>query len=424
MGVGRIVAFATAVAILGACADDATSGAGSFAGERWTATEELRIGAVDDPVYGLTAIGDAALGPDGTLYTMHGQEPFVRRWSPDGRHLQDIGRAGEGPGEFDTPASMGFFGDSLWVWDRRLYRATWFDADGNVLGTESPEVDLGDAGAEPNHQPARPRGPLRDGSWWGAMPAFSHQVSAGTLTRAPTVRMTAEGEALDTIWVRSYPDRGLHSTLAIEFEGGGSYTSQPLVDAPLTFVDETAMQMTVVERWAAPAGASEAEWTIRRIDATGDTLWSRSVAYQPRPVPSSVADSLPAAYVERFSLLTERGTMTPGRVREIIEENLYLPAHYPPVLDGTVGRDGTVWVSVREMVHPGESGGEAEAGGEVDADEAADRLWYVFDADGSDLAEIRLPSGVRPAVADRSQIWATVRDELDVPYLVRYSIER
>jgi len=250
------------------------------------------------------------------------------------------------------------------------------------------------------------------------MPAFSRQLSEGTLTRAPTVRMTAEGEALDTIWVREFPDRGLHSTLAVEFEGGGSYTSQPLQDDPLASMDERRMEMTVIERWAAPARASEAEWTIHRIDATGDTLWSRSVAYEPRPVPSSAADSSSRAFVERFSFLTERGALTQGQLGELVEEKLYVPAHYPPVLGAAVGSDGSLWVSLRQM---GEAG---EGGAEVDADGAADQLWYVFDADGSDLAEIRLPSGARPLVANRSRIWATVRDELDVPYLVRYSIDR
>ena len=64
------------------------------------------------------------------------------------------------PGEFQQAVRMGFSGDSLWVWDIDSYRVSYFDLEGEFLGSVSPAVDLG--GRDEN--PARPDRPLRDGT--------------------------------------------------------------------------------------------------------------------------------------------------------------------------------------------------------------------------------------------------------------------
>lgn len=396
-------ALAGVVAALWGCGEGTgrPGDAPDFSGAEWTATEELRIGSVDDPVYGLTAVTAAAVGPDGTVYTLHRQPPFLRRWSEEGTHLADLGGQGEGPGEFDSPRRLGFFGDTLWVSDRN-WRLTLFGLDGTLLGTVSPDVDLGEAGMDPSALPARPEAPLRDGTWWGRMPAFSDAVAAGDLTRLPYVRMTADGETLDTIWVRPIPDRGRHQTLAVEWDGGGSYSTQPLADTPLPVVDENRLALYVVERWAAAGDAARGEWTLHRFGMSGDTVWSRSVTHEPEPVPASITDSLLAVMEERFSSLAERTNLTPARISSVVRESLYRPSHYPPVETALVGRDGTVWVALRA------------------ADDAETRVWRVFGEDGADLARVHLPTGVRVLSASRSTVWGSVTDELHIPYLVRF----
>lgn len=107
---------------------------------------------------------------------------------------------------------------------------------------------------------------------------------------------------------------------------------------------------------------------------------------------------------ERFALVAERTGLSPARISSVVRESLYRPSHYTPVEEVVVGRDGSVWVAPR-----------AAPGTEA-------RVWRVFGEDGADLAPVQLPAGVRVLSAGRSTVWGTVRDELDVPYLVRFRI--
>ena len=96
------------------CQADTGSSPDAFAANLWTLSErEVRIGSVDDPGYAFGPITHLSAGPDGLLYTMHWGEGAIRRWTPDGAPAGSVGREGEGPGEFQRAAGMGFFGDSL-----------------------------------------------------------------------------------------------------------------------------------------------------------------------------------------------------------------------------------------------------------------------------------------------------------------------
>jgi hypothetical protein len=68
----------------------------------------------------------------------------------------------------------------------------------------------------------------------------------------------------------------------------------------------------------------------------------------------------------------------------------------------TVGRDGSIWLQRA-----------------VEADSAS---WLVLDPSGSPHAEVSLPAGFDLLEADRDHVWGQERDELDVPYLVRYRV--
>lgn len=121
----------TAVIIAAACQGDAGSSTDPFATDPWTLSDrEARIGSVDDPDYIFNPILRMALSPDGLLYAAHGGEATIRRWTADGAPAGSVGRRGEGPGEFRVPYQVGFFGDSLWVWDFAGSRVSYFDLQG------------------------------------------------------------------------------------------------------------------------------------------------------------------------------------------------------------------------------------------------------------------------------------------------------
>ena len=48
-------------------------------------TEDLRIGAVDDPDYAFSTVVALEVGPNGTIFSLHPQESAVRRWSAQGQ---------------------------------------------------------------------------------------------------------------------------------------------------------------------------------------------------------------------------------------------------------------------------------------------------------------------------------------------------
>jgi hypothetical protein len=68
-----------------------------------------------------------------------------------------------------------------------------------------------------------------------------------------------------------------------------------------------------------------------------------------------------------------------------------------------LGRDGSFWLR----------------GNPVEGDLVP---WFVLDSDGNPVGQVTLPAGVRVMAADRSAVWGTETDALNVSYLVRYRI--
>lgn len=86
-------------------------------------------GAPEDQLYQVR--GAVRLG-DGRIAIANGGSHELRFYSPDGEHIESIGREGEGPGEFKSMGSlMSFGGDSLVIWDWNNRRASVFDTAGD-----------------------------------------------------------------------------------------------------------------------------------------------------------------------------------------------------------------------------------------------------------------------------------------------------
>lgn len=132
------------IACLG-CADQSRQ-SDSFLSVTMVATEELRVGSPNDSEAAFTWFRELEVGPDGTIYTGHRQESQICMHNASGTlFLGSIGREGEGPGEFSSVGVMAITGDTLWVMDHGLYRFSFFDLQGNFLGSRRIPVDLGDS---------------------------------------------------------------------------------------------------------------------------------------------------------------------------------------------------------------------------------------------------------------------------------------
>lgn len=391
-----------ALAAAAGCQNDSGFAPSPFTGDPWTlAGPEVRIGSVDDPEYVFGPVASLVPGPDGFLYSLHWQEGSIRRWSADGTPSGLIGREGEGPGEFRRPGSMGFFGDSLWVWDYWGFHASYFDQAGEFLGRASPEVDIGG----PQGSPPRPSRPFRDGTFLGREPAWSHEVATGEITETALVHMDAEGGALTTIWMQPHEPRD--GLALLREDGGGTFGTQAFGDgAYYTAADDGLL---VVER-RAWTGEGEAAFTLTRIGLVGDTVFSVHVPYTPVPLATERIDSAVIAVTDDWyeAMSARQPGLARGALEARIRDATYKPAFVPPVGETMLDAAGNIWVRRFDPV-------------ELDTGEAVNE-WWIMDADGAPLARALTPAGLQVWHIGADFVWGTEQDEFDVDYIVRYRL--
>lgn len=396
---------------------------GSEGGERGelVADPVLRIASGSDAELRFGVVSDLAVAGDGTLFSVHPTDYRVRIWTPEGEGIGAIGGFGSDPGLFRRPEVAGFRGDSLWVFDPVLNRAAWYEADGTFLGTETARPDLAGDG----RMPARPVHPSVDGSWIGAPVVPQRLVVAGAVDSGAWVRLGPGGELLDTIYVASLGPEGV---LAIEHDEGATSTSQPFGDDALISIDPAGDGLVVVERRVGE-GAPGRVW-VGRLDAAGDTVWSREMRFETVPVTDARADSAAAALAGRLQgMIGDRTGLTEEELRQTVLERLYRPAHLPAVGSALVGRDGTIWLGLVDggaegSSAPGVEGGDAGVGdgSRTEPSSRTGRRWRILDPDGSDLATVVLPADFQPLEADRSGVWGTRSGEEEIPPIIGYAL--
>jgi hypothetical protein len=367
---------------------------------QWSATEDLRIGSVDDEETALTWFRGIVIGPQGQMATAHRMEAALRIHDADGNLIAMAGGQGEGPGEFSSPGVMGLVGDSIWVLDYSLYRFSYFDWEGRFLSSFAVPIDLG---TDRVHNPPRPEGLFADGTIRGASPAWSREVASGELTKTSILRINDQSEMLDSIvsyslenttWAIFDPDRP---------DAWGSYGSQPFCDTELVEVSPYAMRYAWVDR-AVSAGQSAPSFGVTVMDFDGDTLFTCRFGFEAVPIPESVVDSIVDSRAAFFDDPRYSSGATVAQAAEWGRDNLYVPEHFPSVSQLLWGRDNTLWL-------------KAGAGdGDMDS-------WLCLSDSGDPLGRVSLPKRLRVMAIDSHFAWGMEMDELDVPYIVRYRIE-
>ncbi|MGD8331901.1 MAG: 6-bladed beta-propeller, partial [Acidobacteriota bacterium] len=99
--------------------------------------EELRIGVETGPtelMFG--TINFLTVGLDGTIYVADDQPDVVRTYDAEGNYLGDVGRAGQGPGEYTRINGLEVLPDGrLLTWDVSNQRVSIFSASGEYQGS-------------------------------------------------------------------------------------------------------------------------------------------------------------------------------------------------------------------------------------------------------------------------------------------------
>ena len=113
-------------------------------GESPDVSEELRIGSLlGADEYSFGSIDDVIVNSDGTVWVGVSQLHAIRRYTAEGAYIGQVGREGEGPGEFKYVSNMRPLSDgSVIVWDAGLLRVSRFTADGEFIASFLPPTHM------------------------------------------------------------------------------------------------------------------------------------------------------------------------------------------------------------------------------------------------------------------------------------------
>lgn len=372
---------------------------GSVWGDTATLVPEVSIGSLDGAdEYVIGEPRGIEVAADGTIFLLDSQLPVLRAYGPDGTFLRNIGRDGSGPGEYASPDGMGLLPDGrILVRDPPNSRITVFDPSGEYLyqwhlsgGFNSDMRTRVDTAGNSLVITLLERG-VDPWDW-----------------RFGMIRYGPDGAILDTVrapvWDYDYPQ------LTASRENSRSVT-------PVPFSPTVAWTFSPLGYMV--GGLS----TDYRIDLfrTDGTVLRIEREWTPVPVTPEEAD------VQRRRI-TQRFQRQYGSWRWNGPD---IPEAKPPFKDLFVSSEGEVWVSLSTAGIPVMT--EAEA---LEEEAATGRTpprfrepvaFDVFSSDGRFLGPVTVPPTFRTEpepVFRGNHVWAITRDEMDVPRIVRFRIEK
>lgn len=341
-------------------------------GEGWQLVEELRIGSAEaegPELFG--RVHDLARDELGRIYVADGQANEIRVFGPGGEFIRTLGREGAGPGEFAFIGGLDWGPEgNLWVMDFRNARLSVYDTTGAFLTTRQ-----------------RPPGfmympwPGRLDGEGGLYDIALIDGGANGRGQFAIVRYDERLEALDTFRIPAFEGEQYLLTDA----AGRSRMSTPVPFAARQFWHLGADGLVRI-------GTSDI-YRIVTENFAGDTL--QIVERDFKPVAVSAAERA-AATDELEPFISEGGNPDLKRI----------PGTKPAFGSLFTDPGGHLWVTA--LVPEG----EADA-------------WDIFRPDGRYLGQVEKPAGIAPfeiPLVDGDRLYAVVRDELEVPYVVRYRI--
>ncbi len=308
----------------------------------------------------------------------------------------DVGRRGEGPGEFVSAEALFIAEDgSFTVVESGGARFTYFTPGGDLI-----ETVRGKDGRL-SYQGFRlaltvPRG----GSYLG-VPSVGLSVVMGHFGRRPfdlqpllRVRRSATGQWLDPeplLWI----DRR-NQYFAPELpDGSRVYGVQPFGDG-----DQLRLEagVALVMRQKAGPGAVE----LIEMNAEGDTVWHRHLKFEPRKLTPQQAQDWVDERVSEQADRRHASGFSRHDVQKAYDAALYRPEYLPAVAGPPIiAASGDVWLSTNEL-----------------SDSL--RVHYVVrrgDAD-DEPRRVLLPTWLRISDATETHVWGIWWDSMEKPHVV------
>jgi hypothetical protein len=332
--------------------------------------EEVRWGGADGDTLLASLPAAAALHPSGALVVLLPQSGRVLLRQP-GQPFRQIGRQGQGPGEFSRPIAGAWQGDSLWIWDSGQGRLTWLDARGRLLRSE------GGRAAGVVH-------PLSDGTWL-RFPARSLDDTAAAIELIGRDRSTSR-RILTYSWPRA-------PALNIPLGGASIVGIQPFAARATISVDPATSDLLLIEPTRI-SGVSR----FRRVTPTGRQLVERRLTL---PI-QLLTDAHFDAAIESWR---EGGAGPHRSVPEaVLRKAIHRPRYLPTVRGQVVATDGSLWL---------------QAGPET----ASRTTWIVLDGRGLTVGQVTGPPRVRLLAVSGAKVIGASTDELGIVSLVQYRLD-
>ena len=289
-----------------------------------------------------------------------------------------LGRKGEGPGEYRGPIDGGWTGDSIWIADSQLRRIVVFGPNGEHVRTVAPGAF---SGADPS---ARPTGLLSGGTYFLRSTRGTMEVIRGDGVDTHLTWLAPTGELLRTL---TLPTR--NAELVAQTPRGDAYhTTQPFAQFDQFAVDPKGSGVWV-------AGTSENHIALRRFDSEGQEVYSRTIRYD--------APELRRAEIEDWiSGVFERNPTLGRQFERPLREAIERPETWPLFDRITAGSDGSLWLR-----HPHASG---------------DRWRRVCEKGGEYV--LRFPEDVISVFSGGGRVLGIRRGPFDVPEIVEFTLPK
>lgn len=370
------------------CAGPATELPGA---DEWSLIPELRIGSLNDDRYAFSPIVDLTVGPDGNLFVTQLQVPYVSVYDRRGEFRGRFGRRGSGPGEFLAAGRMGWRADTLWVGDLAA-KIHLYHPDGRLVRTVHFVVpDPGGAGT------LRPDAVLADGSVFAQPPVTDYAVLVQGRKRVGLSRVSPEGVILGELGWR---DVRRHIQEIKYPNGGALHALQPFPGTTLWAVRADGRAVTLVDP---EPGGEIPSYRVIELGLSGDTLMDVSHEYEPIAITDEFLEELVSSRYAESEQLQEQFSY--ARYRAAFMAGLERPENHPPVTQLLAGLDGSLWLRREDL-------------------RRESTRWDVLDASRRHVATVRVPANLDVKKAGADHVWGVEQGPLDVPYLVRYRLER
>lgn len=360
--------------------------------------EHHPVARIGQPKVELSQLSRIAVSYRGIVAVVQHQDFNVRLFDSAGTLLTVLGRRGQAPGEFSRMfgATVGWFGDTVWVFERSVGRMSFFGPDGKFLRVESDAALLLPPSDQPDGE-ARDRrtsvevmavggGTIRAVSFTPGtpMPAWLAITDAAIQRDGGLILVAADPQRKFTLVLGVVRD-----PVECTMRSGQLFAIIPLCPKALYAVSPDGQRVAT----AHPTGRDT--YRIEVVATTGDatpTIITQRVA--PVRADQAAKDSI------RKSLTA--GQTLPVDVQRWIDE-LPIPDWYPPVERVLLGADGTIWAKEHQ-------------------DRGLPQRWRVFNAWGRELRSVTLPGGVDVRWARLDSIWAVQEDADGAEELVRYAV--